>query len=1304
MKKLFLNMLLLCSVGIVSRAQSVGINTNSPDGSAALDVSSTSKGLLMPRLTTAQMAAIVNPATGLAVYNTDSSTICVYMGSDWRKIVLGNVTTTETDPKVGTLSNHYHPKWSGSSLTNSSVYDSANRISIGTVNPNFGSIFNFNKFTLASNSGDSSDFNNILAENTVLAPWMNWGKARGTLTAPLSVQNSDQLFTLGMSGYDSSTYKLAAQIQAHVDGAPSIGKVPSRIGFYTTSVGSSSISERLRITNAGRIGIGTTSPQSILSNTSSNILGTNGQGTNSNSITWAMNATGFVGAFYNSSTAANAQGLAVKTAATAGTNRLLDLSTGAQATAGSTVMVVQADGKVGIGNSSPTHKLEVSGTAKADTVQGAVLTMTTGANNGYVLQSDASGHASWANPTTLANGNWTTSGANQYSALGGNVGIGTTSPGGKLHVKGLGNLGTAVFEGSEIYSHFNYGADGSEDTYIRGGKSTSRVVINDAATGDIVLGAASSKIGVGKAMPAYRLDVNGTANADTLQGANLKITTGAANGYVLRTDGSGNASWANPQSMNGGGWAINGGNHYSVMDGNVGIGTSAPASKLSVTSNNAYAAQFDGSNTLGTWFGLNNNTAGATNWNLISGGAGLEPGKLMFRDNSNIRMTIQSSDGNVGIGTTSPTEKLEVNGKTKTTSFQMSNGAANGYVLQSDASGNGSWVNATSLPNSNWTTSGTSQYSALSGNVGIGTTSPTAKLHVVGNGLVDGGRLLFRNTGNAVFVGDSTGYADDYSANNSIFIGYRAGRSHVNGVDNIAIGANALDAATASNYNIAIGENVLGASGMSGNTNVAVGNFAMISNTTGNSNNAFGQDALGKNTTGNNNTGIGSNALDENTTGRNNTALGVEASPTATTGESNVSVGYFAANGLLGGSENVFVGASTASNSGGSSNTIIGSQAGSYLMGSGNVMIGFQAGNNEAGSNKLIITNDGFVTPLVYGDFAAKKFTINDSLESKYFKMTNGAVNGYVLASNASGQASWINPTTLANGNWTTSGTNQYSALGGNVGIGTASPTSKLHVSGNTTLDGTVNFSSNWNVQTGSDFWLEKSGTRYLTIYGSGGNVGIGTAAPGHKLDIQGSGATAANVQSSGGSANVNAAAPSGQEASLLFKTYSSGSSSNRWAFGKSTAAESTADAGSNFFINRYSDAGSYTGQPLAITRSTGTVTVGQDQPDATANTLKINGSLALKVNAFSNTGGGRVTNMDGDDYAVIIGGNAVGNVVNLPTASAYTGRVYLVVNHAANDLTITSYVTAFGVTSTTVAAGTRLQVMSDGTSWHKIN
>ena len=61
----------------------VGIGTNAPDASASLDIASTSRGFLTPRMTTTERDAIATPATGLMVYNTTSNTFDYYDGAAW---------------------------------------------------------------------------------------------------------------------------------------------------------------------------------------------------------------------------------------------------------------------------------------------------------------------------------------------------------------------------------------------------------------------------------------------------------------------------------------------------------------------------------------------------------------------------------------------------------------------------------------------------------------------------------------------------------------------------------------------------------------------------------------------------------------------------------------------------------------------------------------------------------------------------------------------------------------------------------------------------------------------------------------------------------------------------------------------------------------------------------------------------------------------------------------------------------------------------------------------------------------------
>ncbi len=61
----------------------VSTNGSTADASAMLEVKSTNKGFLPPRMTDAQMEAIANPADGLSIYNTDVNALCYYNGTDW---------------------------------------------------------------------------------------------------------------------------------------------------------------------------------------------------------------------------------------------------------------------------------------------------------------------------------------------------------------------------------------------------------------------------------------------------------------------------------------------------------------------------------------------------------------------------------------------------------------------------------------------------------------------------------------------------------------------------------------------------------------------------------------------------------------------------------------------------------------------------------------------------------------------------------------------------------------------------------------------------------------------------------------------------------------------------------------------------------------------------------------------------------------------------------------------------------------------------------------------------------------------
>ena len=191
-------------------------------------------------------------------------------------------------------------------------------------------------------------------------------------------------------------------------------------------------------------------------------------------------------------------------------------------------------------------------------------------------------------------------------------------------------------------------------------------------------------------------------------------------------------------------------------EGRVGIGTTSPALALDV--NGAALIGGNGSvNKQGLQLVWNDaNVGGAIQG--ISGflnHRGLGPGGFVWsQTNDNVTFTEFmriTASGNLGIGTTSPGAKLGVAGRTITTDFTMTNGAANGYVLQSDGTGAATWADPASLSvtgddlgnhiatqdlnmDGNWiggdATGGEGIFVQPTGDVGIGTSSPSAQLSV----------------------------------------------------------------------------------------------------------------------------------------------------------------------------------------------------------------------------------------------------------------------------------------------------------------------------------------------------------------------------------------------------------------------------------------------------------------------------------------------------------------------------------------------------------------------------------------------
>lgn len=101
---IFFSLILILNVtAIYAQSQNVGIGTSSPDASAILDLSATNKGILIPRLSTAQRTSIVTPANGLLVYDITTKSLWVYDQSvaTWKQILPGGNKIVDADNNTG---------------------------------------------------------------------------------------------------------------------------------------------------------------------------------------------------------------------------------------------------------------------------------------------------------------------------------------------------------------------------------------------------------------------------------------------------------------------------------------------------------------------------------------------------------------------------------------------------------------------------------------------------------------------------------------------------------------------------------------------------------------------------------------------------------------------------------------------------------------------------------------------------------------------------------------------------------------------------------------------------------------------------------------------------------------------------------------------------------------------------------------------------------------------------------------------------------------------------------------------------
>jgi len=138
--------------------------------------------------------------------------------------------------------------------------------------------------------GDSSIGMAINANGANDCPALFFGKSRGTsLGSNTIVQDGDRLFSMRIDGSDGTNLEQAAVIEVHVDAAPGANEIPGRITFMTTTAGSQYATEKMRIDNAGNVGIKTATPGSFNGAGNDLVVGAGTSGDN-NGITIYTNA------------------------------------------------------------------------------------------------------------------------------------------------------------------------------------------------------------------------------------------------------------------------------------------------------------------------------------------------------------------------------------------------------------------------------------------------------------------------------------------------------------------------------------------------------------------------------------------------------------------------------------------------------------------------------------------------------------------------------------------------------------------------------------------------------------------------------------------------------------------------------------------------------------------------------------------------------------------------------------------------------------------------------------------------------
>jgi hypothetical protein len=325
MKNIFALSLLLILTKTNSFAQNnIGIGTTTPNTSAVLDVNSTTRGLLPPRMTAAQRNAIASPANGLLVYDTDSASLMVRSAGVWRKL---NSTVS------GDL-------WrsSGNHIFNGNT----GNVGIGTANPIARLQVADSSVVFTGTGLVSLPANNPPVSNA--GRRMMWYAEKASFRAGYvngENWNNDSVGAYSIAaGFDTkakglSSVALGQSTNASANYSTAMGFSSAATGEYATAMGFNA-----KATGAASTAIGIAESRGLLSTS----IGDN---------TIAKAAGSFVVGVFNDSTDN-------PTFTPNSTDRLFQIGNGMGDNARSNAITVLRNGNIGIGSSNPVSRLHVA--------------------------------------------------------------------------------------------------------------------------------------------------------------------------------------------------------------------------------------------------------------------------------------------------------------------------------------------------------------------------------------------------------------------------------------------------------------------------------------------------------------------------------------------------------------------------------------------------------------------------------------------------------------------------------------------------------------------------------------------------------------------------------------------------------------------------------------------------------------------------------------------------------------------------------------------------------------------------------